>query len=128
MTMLDLLAMEPAKAAPIPERNLLGFVFTSLALVVSMVSLTGIGDDPNLLNAFLARFGVALLTTLVGLVARIALINFRETAGDSLTRAQLGLTRATTTFKNQLEQQSLSLRQTEEALKRGSSHECMQGE
>ena len=92
----------------------LGFIFTLLALVTSMALL--VSDDPTAsVGPFLARFGVALITTLVGLVARIVILNFRETGDEALTRAQAALTKATNRFQTRLEEQANRIRINDES-------------
>ena len=78
----------------------LGFVYTLLALVISMAQ-AGDTTDVNL-PEFLTLFAVALTTTIVGLIARIVIINFRETGEQSLDKAQQELARGVVIFKEQI--------------------------
>ena len=73
MTMLDLLAMEPAKAAPIPERNLVSIVLLSLAIAFGY-SGTHPGNRSLAIFASIMSAAISVLSILIGIGAEATLL------------------------------------------------------
>ena len=75
----------------------LGFLLTLVALVGTLVSLGEVSEQ-DVQRVVLARFGLALTTTIIGLAVRTALRMFQDAAGDSaldaIGSAQQALRRA----------------------------------
>lgn len=78
----------------------LGFLFTLAALMISMFVL---GLDETDVRALLGRFATALLTTMIGLVARMWIVNLSGTTDGSLESAQQSLAQQTERFRQELE-------------------------
>lgn len=76
----------------------LGFLFTLTALVFSLFSLGTDGID-NLLK----KFGVAITTTLIGLIGRIIMSQFRESLDEIKEKAESQITTAARKLNVQLE-------------------------
>ena len=89
----------------------LGFLLTLVALIVSLIvfseadySLKGVGS----------RFGIALITTVIGLFLRILLTNFRSSFSDKKTIVEGHLTKAMNDFNHQVRMQARAYGQTTE--------------
>ena len=81
----------------------LGFTFTMIALVISLVIVAGASEDNLDVRMILGQFGVALTTTVVGLVARTSLVTFRVGLVEEREAAGAQLIRETEKFQRQLE-------------------------
>jgi hypothetical protein len=77
----------------------LGFVYTLLALCAVLLDF----DSSDVSNSIVARFALALLTTLIGLVARVYLVNFRASFDEALSAAEHDLFIAVQKFRSLLE-------------------------
>ena len=73
----------------------MGFLFTLCALIVALVA----EDDST--GVLKSRFGIALITTIVGLSFRTVLANFRSTASDSLLAVEAQLVRSSNSLRDQ---------------------------
>lgn len=79
----------------------LGFLMTLLALIVSLMA---IKDTGNLdIAGLLARFAAALLTTVVGLSARMYLVNLSSSSHESLEDAERSLATSSQHYSRSLE-------------------------
>lgn len=78
-----------------------GFIFTLVALMASLFSL-GINEKVDM-NAMVASFGAALITTIIGLVARLFINSFSVNAQQRRERLEVEIERALTRFSGQLE-------------------------
>ena len=76
----------------------LGFLFTLTALVFSLFSLGTDGIDD-----LLKKFGVAIMTTLIGLIGRIIMSQFRESLDEIKEKAESQITAAARKLNVQLE-------------------------
>lgn len=63
----------------------LGFIFTLFALCATLY------DFEDVTDTVIARFGLALITTLIGLVVRVSLTNFNTSYTEALSRAENSL-------------------------------------
>lgn len=86
----------------------LGFLFTLVSLTVSLLALSGLGIDYNL-SGLVYRFGLALITTVVGLATRICLTNFNPNFEQSVERSEDELARAVNNFRTQLDRNSIDM-------------------
>jgi hypothetical protein len=77
----------------------LGFLFTLIALTVSLFSLK---EDYNS-STLIWNFALALFTTIIGLGYKVYLSNFHDTAEDSQKRAEDGLTEAIDAYIDTIE-------------------------
>jgi len=77
----------------------MGFLFTLIAMAVSLL---GVGSATGV-TTIVARFGIAVVTTIVGLALRILLTNFRPGAEDSRALAEDALAETATRLKTILE-------------------------
>jgi|GEM_PF-4562283 len=84
----------------------LGFLFTLISLSVSLLAFARSAYAEDDVPGVVSRFGVALLTTVVGLGCRIYLVNFRKSMDDSLAQSEQALSRAGEALRQQLEQLS----------------------
>lgn len=84
----------------------MGFLFTLIALVFALL---GVGDSNGGIEGLKYRFGVALSTTIVGMVARIYLSNFRPSLSDSLTSVEMQMTKAAGALRERFETMSETL-------------------
>lgn len=78
-----------------------GFIFTLVALMASLFSL-GINEKVDM-NAMVASFGAALITTIIGLVARLFINSFSVNAQQRRERLEIEIERALRNFSGQLE-------------------------
>ena len=78
-----------------------GFIFTLTALMGSLISL-GINEKVDM-NAMVASFGSALVTTIIGLIARLFVNSFSIGAHTRRERLEDEIERALTKFSGQLE-------------------------
>lgn len=79
----------------------LGFLFTLIALVLSLVSY-GSGDGSAM--GLEARFATALVTTIVGLVIRIMLVNLGPNAEEDLEKSRRAFQRSSQALRVNLEE------------------------
>ncbi|OLQ70826.1 hypothetical protein BIT28_15555 [Photobacterium proteolyticum] len=79
----------------------LGFILTLVALVSSLVFLS-VNDDVNM-NNVVGSFGAALITTIVGLVARLVVTSFSVQAQKRRERLENEIEKALNTFSAQLD-------------------------
>ncbi|MNQ01309.1 hypothetical protein D3C85_139680 [compost metagenome] len=63
----------------------LGFIFTIVSIVFSLVDIPNIGND---MTSIAVRFGAAMVSTVLGLFVRVALVSFRPNAEDALTNVE----------------------------------------
>lgn len=63
----------------------LGFVFTIVSIIFSLFDLPNIGEN---LTSIAVRFGAAMVSTVLGLFVRVALVSFRPTAEDALRNVE----------------------------------------
>lgn len=59
----------------------LGFIFTIATILLILLDLEAIDSD---LSSIAARFGAAMLTTLIGVIARVVIIGFKKEAADRM--------------------------------------------
>jgi hypothetical protein len=86
----------------------LGFLFTLIALVVSLVVFTSGGDDRSV-RTVLPQFGLAIATSVVGLACRISLVSFRPTRQGVIEETEDMLERATQALRTNLESLSVEM-------------------
>lgn len=63
----------------------LGFIFTIVSIVFSLVDIPNIGND---MTSIAVRFGAAMVSTVLGLFVRVALVSFRPNAEDALKNVE----------------------------------------
>ena len=78
----------------------LGFVFTISSIVVSLFDLQNIGSK---IGDISIRFGAAMISTVLGLIVRVYLVNFRQDFKDALNIAEDGLLESARNFRIHLE-------------------------
>jgi hypothetical protein len=78
-----------------------GFIFTLVALMASLFSL-GVNEKVDM-NAMVASFGAALVTTIIGLVARLFVNSFSVSAQQRREHLEIEIERGLTKFTGQLE-------------------------
>lgn len=78
----------------------LGFIFTLLALVASLLTL---GDGEVSIGAVVGSFGAALLTTIIGLIARLIITTFSTESADRRERLEQEIERSLDRFTSQVE-------------------------
>lgn len=78
-----------------------GFIFTLTALMGSLFSL-GINEKVDM-NAMVASFGAALITTIIGLTARLFINSFSINSQQRREKLEVEIERALATFSGQLE-------------------------
>jgi hypothetical protein len=77
----------------------LGFIFTIVSIVISLFDLPNIGDSMSQISV---RFGVAMVSTAVGLLVRVYLINFKIELNDAVDIAETALINGAAKFTEQL--------------------------
>jgi hypothetical protein len=87
----------------------LGFLFTLISLTVSLLAFSGGADTDYDVSGVASRFGVALLTTVIGLGCRIYLVNFRKSIDDSLAQTEASLADAGEALRAKLDQLSVDM-------------------
>lgn len=88
----------------------LGLVFTLLSLVFALLQVQDLLDDrthdsatrPQLVLDLLPDFGLALVSTIAGIIARVVLQQFRGSIEEAEERAQFELSHATAEFRDKL--------------------------
>ena len=98
----------------------LGFLFTLIALTISLMALGF--EEGYEISDLVARFGLALMTTVVGLGVRIYLTNFHGTFEDSMANAEAALERASQGLRTQLDRMSVDMVAQNEAMKAALTH------
>jgi hypothetical protein len=79
----------------------MGFIFTMFSLVISLLSLSN-GDGVNI-NSMVGSFGAALLTTIVGLLLRLATTSFSVQTKEKRKNLESEIERSLLAFSAQLE-------------------------
>jgi uncharacterized phage infection (PIP) family protein YhgE len=77
----------------------LGFIFTIASISVALMDLPNIGIH---IQDIAVRFGAAMLSTVLGLSVRVAMVTFRQDMGDAIQNAQEGVVEASLRFRDQL--------------------------
>lgn len=81
----------------------LGLLFTFLSLVVALIAFTGDGGDSSRsTSSIIGNFGIALITTIVGLAGRVWYAMSQESAGDITETAKEALDAAVEHMKDSL--------------------------
>ena len=84
----------------------LGFLFTLIALLFSLIAITG--EDGGVdVHSVLARFGLALITTIFGLTVRIFVVNFRLSGEETLENAEEALARSAHNLRQNIDMLSI---------------------
>jgi hypothetical protein len=78
----------------------MGFLLTLISLSAALFYLRN--EDPSL-NVLVAKFGLALITTIVGLTVRVAMVNFQMKGGQVRQHAEEKLAISVERFSNDLE-------------------------
>jgi len=87
----------------------LGFLFTLISLLVSLLGFAEGGVGADEITGSVTRFGVALLTTVIGLAVRVFLVNFRPEIDDSMAQAESALAQSSLELRNHLDQLNADL-------------------
>lgn len=77
----------------------LGFIFTIASISVALIDLPNIGTN---IQDIAVRFGAAMLSTVLGLSVRVAMVTFRKDLGDAIHNAEEGVVEASIRFRDQL--------------------------
>ena len=77
----------------------LGFIFTIASISVALMDLPNIGIH---IQDIAVRFGAAMLSTVLGLSVRVAMVTFRKDLGDAIQNAGEGVVEASMRFRDQL--------------------------
>lgn len=77
----------------------MGFIFTIASIVISLFDLPSIRTN---FNEIAVRFGAAMVSTLLGLIVRVYLVNFKVELNDAVTSAEDTLIRAAERFTERL--------------------------
>lgn len=77
----------------------LGFIFTIASISVALIDLPNIGTN---IQDIAVRFGAAMLSTVLGLSVRVAMVTFRKDLGDAIHNAEEGVVEASLRFRDQL--------------------------
>jgi len=77
----------------------LGFIFTISSIVFSLFDLPQIGEK---IAVIAVRFGAAMVSTVVGLIVRVYLVNFREDPAEALRAAEESVLEAHAKLREQL--------------------------
>jgi hypothetical protein len=92
----------------------LGFLFTITALAASLISMNS--DQGIQINALLKNFGIAIITTLFGLIGRILFSQFRENLDDMNERAEMEVAQSVRNLKTQLDMSISLLKQQSQTI------------
>lgn len=95
----------------------LGFLFTLIALLFSLAIFGG-DDGEYSVHTVVPQFGLALLTTVLGLAIRIYLVNFRPTGEDAVEVTEEALAEAAQALRTRLEQLSIDMLAQNELMNR----------
>lgn len=85
----------------------MGFLFTLVSLIISLVAFVNEGGEPDV-KRIIAGFAVAIITTVVGLLVRILLVNFSPSVQESEAKAELSLARSSEELSRQMDRLSQS--------------------
>ena len=85
----------------------LGLLYTLLSLAASIVRLA---DDPNAAEAILRNFGIALVTTILGITLRVIISQMRDDPVDIERETRATLLEATRQFREELQQSATEMR------------------
>ena len=89
----------------------LGFLFTICALIISLIDLgDSLASADDTFEGLVWRFGLALVTTVLGLAIRVYLAGFHDKLEDSLITSEKALARSARQMRKQLQQQSIDFR------------------
>ena len=98
----------------------LGFLFTLLALIASLAEYApaagALGGSAKKLDMFFTRFGLALVTTVLGLGLRVFLSNFRVDSDEGARDAEEALAEASHKLRHQVDQVSVDVRSQSKAM------------
>ncbi len=83
----------------------LGFLFTLVSITAAIIDVGPEGDVSQIVN----RFGVKLITTLIGLGVRVYLVNFRPSGEDVTENVEESLIEASRRLRDRLDQVTLDL-------------------
>jgi hypothetical protein len=97
----------------------LGFLFTLVALIVSLLALS---EDNYSLEGVGSRFGIALTTTIIGLFLRIFLTNFRSSFSSKKAIVEDQLAQTIKLYSYEVLSHARTLRSTTEAYKNSMDH------
>lgn len=78
----------------------LGFIFTIATIIVVLTDLDSIDDE---LGAIAVRFGVAMISTLVGVIARLLIISFKQDTNDAINAAEDQIIESANRLNDQLQ-------------------------
>ncbi len=78
----------------------LGFIFTITSIIFSLFDLPQIGTK---IQDIAVRFGAAMVSTVFGLIVRVALVSFKKDADDAIRDVESSLVDASVKFRMQLE-------------------------
>lgn len=78
----------------------MGFIFTISSIVISLFDLKDVSDN---FNQIAFRFGAAMVSTVVGLLARVSLVSFKVDLNSAVTSAEDALMRGAQTFAARIE-------------------------
>lgn len=78
----------------------LGFIFTISSIIVSLIDLPHIGEK---LDDIAIRFGAAMVSTVLGLIVRVCIVNIRPDLGDTMKMAEENLLEAVKRFRIHLD-------------------------
>src|SRR6185369_1632964 len=77
----------------------LGFIFTISAIIFSLFDLPNIGTK---IQEIAVRFGAAMVSTVLGLAVRVALVSFKPDTNDALQAAEDAVVSASQKFREHL--------------------------
>lgn len=77
----------------------LGFIFTIASISVALMDLPNIGTN---IQDIAVRFGAAMLSTVLGLSVRVAMVTFRKDMGDAIQEAEESVVEASLRLRDQL--------------------------
>lgn len=77
----------------------LGFIFTITSIIFSLFDLPQIGAK---MSEIAVRFGVAMVSTVIGLAVRVYLVSFKQDLNDAVEAAENGVIDATYRLREQL--------------------------
>ncbi|BAL23708.1 methyl-accepting chemotaxis protein [Azoarcus sp. KH32C] len=77
----------------------IGFIFTITSIIFSLFDLPQIGAK---MSEIAVRFGVAMVSTVVGLAVRVYLVSFKQDLNDAVAAAEEGVIDATNRLREQL--------------------------
>ena len=92
----------------------LGLLYTLMSLAAAIVRLS---NDPNASDAILRNFGIALVTTIAGLMLRVIISQMRDDPADVERETRASLLTLSRDFRTELEQSARELRNFQIGLK-----------